>query len=159
LASRYAVGNERLQLRGIALAYGTLGILSVAIYLSPNMYVAFGLLTIYAVGQYSTAGPLLATIQTLVPERMRATAIALIYLCANLIGMGLGPLAVGVLSDAFQHLAGNASLRFSLLALSPGFLWVAWHLYRASVTVNEDIEAVYLGNSSVTGKLVAAIQS
>ena len=48
-----------------------------------------------------------AVIQTLVPKRMRATSIALIYLFANLIGMGLGPLAVGVLSDALRPLLGE----------------------------------------------------
>ena len=41
-------------------------------------------------------GPLFATIQTLVPQRMRATSIAIIYLFANLIGLGLGPLATTV---------------------------------------------------------------
>ena len=44
-----------------------------------------------------------ALIQSLVPERMRAMSIALLFLCANLIGIGLGPLAVGALSDALRY--------------------------------------------------------
>ena len=150
LASRYAVRNERLQLKAIAVMYVVLGVLSVSIYLSPNQYLAFGLLAIFTVGQYSIAGPLLATIQTLVPERMRATSIALIYLFANLIGMGLGPLAAGMMSDAFRPFAGEDSLRLSLLALSPGYLWVAWHLRRASMTVTRDIESVHSGEQHTT---------
>ena len=142
LAMRYARGKEGIQLKGIAAMYSCLALLSVGIYLSTSMYVAFALLTMSAFCQYSTGGPLLSTIQTLVPERMRATAIALIYLFANLIGMGIGPLLVGVLSDAMRQIAGEESLRYSLLALSPGFLWVAWHLYRASTTVSGDIDRV-----------------
>ncbi len=41
---------------------------------------------------------------------MRAMSVAIIYLFANLIGMGLGPLAAGVLSDLFRAWAGEESL-------------------------------------------------
>jgi len=145
VATRYALRNERLQLMGIAVTYIVLGVVSVCVYLSPNKYLAFALLGIFSVGQYAIAGPLLAIIQTLIPERMRATAIAFIYLFANLIGMGLGPLAAGVMSDAWRHVAGEESLRLSLLALSPGYFWVAWHIRRASMTVTRDIESVHSG--------------
>jgi MFS family permease len=94
------------------------------------------------VGGATVLGPLFATVQTLVPERMRAMAIALIYLVSNLIGMGLGPLAAGAMSDAFRPWAGENSLRFALLALCPGYLWGAWHLWRASTTVAYDLAPV-----------------
>jgi len=47
-------------------------------------------------------GPLFAIVQTLMPQRLRAVSISLIYLFGNLVGMGLGPLAIGALSDRFR---------------------------------------------------------
>jgi hypothetical protein len=39
-----------------------------------------------------------------------------------------------------------------LLTLSPGYLWGAWHLWRASRTVTRDIEAAQLDHEIVHGK-------
>jgi MFS family permease len=86
-----------------------------------------------------TNGPLFAVIQTLVPEPMRATAIAVVYLFANLIGIGLGPWAAGALSDGLRPLVGDESLRYAMLILCPGFLWGAWHLWEANKTVMADL--------------------
>jgi MFS family permease len=141
-ASRAASQNERLQLQWMAVGYCSFGVLSVALYLCSSQYFAFALLAIAVVGQNMVTGPLFATIQTLVPHRMRATSVAIIYLFANLIGMGLGPLAAGALSDAFRPFAGEQSLRYALLILSPGYLWGGWHLWAASRTVMSDLQAV-----------------
>ena len=141
-ASRRAANNEPLQLNAMAIAYCGFALVSAGIFLSPNQYVAFGLTAVSVVLGASTAGPLFATIQTLVPEGMRATSIAAIYLVANLIGMGLGPLAAGAISDALRPVAGEESLRYALLALSPGYVWSAWHLWRASKTVTADLQRV-----------------
>jgi hypothetical protein len=87
----------------------------------------------------AATAPLFATIQTLIPEDRRAMSIAIIYLFSNLIGMGLGPLATGVLSDLLRRAFGEESLRYALLALCPGYLWAAWHAWRASTTVRDDL--------------------
>jgi hypothetical protein len=71
---------------------------------------------------------------------MRAMAIALVYFFSNLIGMGVGPLMVGALSDGLRPWLGEESLRYALMMLCPGYLWAAWHLWRASRTVFRDIE-------------------
>ncbi|WP_129782640.1 spinster family MFS transporter [Peristeroidobacter soli] len=139
LASRHAPHNESLQLKALAVVYCGFGALSTCMYLSQSLYLALTLMGISAIGITTANGPFFATIQTLIPERMRAMAISLIYLFANLIGMGLGPLVAGMLSDAFQPIVGGESLRYALLALSPGYLWGAWHLWKASETINEDL--------------------
>lgn len=141
VAARYAADNEGLQMRCGAIAVGTLAVFSCLIYISYNRYVAFMLLGLTAIGVTMINGPLFATIQTLVEERMRATVIALVYLSANLIGMGLGPLAAGSLSDALRPRFGGESLRYALLILSPGYFWAAWHMWRASQTVAHDLKA------------------
>lgn len=141
LASRYAANNERLQLKGLSIAYCSFGLISACIYLSENQYVALGFMVLATLGGNAVNGPLFATIQTLVQPRMRAMSVAIIYLFANLIGMGLGPLAAGALSDAFRPWWGEESLRYALLVLCPGYLWAGWYSYQASMTVNDDLAA------------------
>jgi len=138
-AARHAVSNERRQLRGAALAYSGAGLVSVLIYMSGNRFAALLAVGAATVGLAIANGPLFATIQTLVPERMRAMSIATIYLFANLVGMGLGPLAAGTLSDLLRPWQGEESLRYALLLLCPGYAWAAWHVWRAGRTVTEDI--------------------
>jgi len=146
LASRYAAHNERVQLKVMSIVMACYGAISAFVYLAPNVYVAFGLLGIGYMTFATAYGPLFATVQTLVPEHMRAISIALIYLFANLIGLGLGPLLVGALSDAFRHFLGDESLRYALLTLCPGYAWVAWHLLRASQSVERDLAALANGS-------------
>jgi MFS family permease len=148
-ASRCAPDNERAQLKAAAIVYASLAIISPFIYLSPNYYFAFALLGVVAVGGSSINGALVATIQTLVPERMRAMSIALIFLFANLIGMGLGPLAAGALSDGLRQWVGDESLRYALLILSPGYLWAAWHFWYASRSVTQDLIAAHCAEMRV----------
>lgn len=142
LASRYAAHDERRQLRVMAVGYCVFTVVSAFIYLSPNQYAALAFMSIATLGVHMALGPLFATMQTLVPEHMRAMSIALVYLFANLIGLGLGPLAAGALSDGLRPLVGEESLRYALLALCPGYFWAAWHLWRASKTVNRDVQAL-----------------
>ena len=139
LAARYAAGNEPLQLKAAGVMFCFFALAFVAIHATDNVYVAFASMTLAAVGSYTINGPFFATMQTLVPQRMRAVAIAIIYLFANLIGMGLGPVAAGALSDALRPWAGEDSLRYALLALSPGYLWAGWHLWQAGRTVTRDL--------------------
>ena len=156
LATRYAANNERLQLKAMAVAYSSFSVFAALIYLSPSAHLAFGWMGLAVLGLATTNGPILATIQTLVPPQMRATCIAIIYLFSNLIGIGLGPMAVGALSDALRPLFGEESLRYALLILSPGYLWGAWHLWRASKTVTRDVQAVQ--GESEAESLRAALQ-
>lgn len=145
LASRAAAKNERLQLAAMALAYCSFGVISTGIYLTTDPYVAFTLMALSAVGLATATGPMFATIQSLVRPNLRAMAVAMLYLFSNLIGMGLGPLAVGALSDLLSPAFGNESIRYGLLILCPGYLWGAWHLWKGSTTVAADLEAVQRG--------------
>lgn len=125
--------DERLHLGVTAGLYAVTGAVSPFIYLLPNVYWAFALLGLVSFGYFWTFGPVVAAIQTLVPERMRATAFAILYLFVNLIGIGLGPLAVGLVSDA------SGSLQIALLVFSPGYLWAAWHLWKGSLSIASDL--------------------
>lgn len=141
LASRYAANNERLQFRVMAAAYLAFGIDHVLAYSCSNAYLAFILL---GLGSFiaATSGPIMAACQTLVPGRMRGMSIAVLSLFTQLIGSGLGPLAVGMLSEALHPAFGRQSLRYALIALCPGFAWGAWYMWRASRTVTNDLAVI-----------------
>jgi MFS transporter, Spinster family, sphingosine-1-phosphate transporter len=141
-ASRYAANNEPLQLKVVAavnVAFN--GVVWALIYFSHNYHVALLLMGLSALGGTMIYGPLFSTLQTLVPANMRALSIAIVMLCANLIGMGLGPLAVGIISDELTPKFGAESLRYALLAFCPGWLWVSWHIWHASRTFLTDMSA------------------
>lgn len=48
-------------------------------------------------------------------------------------------MAAGVLSDALMAHVGSDSLRYALLALSPGYIWCTWHLWRAGRTISKSL--------------------
>jgi MFS family permease len=60
-------------------------------------------------------GPAVALTHMLVKVRMRAVASSIMIFFINLIGMGLGPQAVGIISDAMTPEYGDEGLRWSLL--------------------------------------------
>lgn len=82
-------------------------------------------------------GPTYAAIQNLAPENMRTQASALFLFMFNLVGLGLGPLVIGIASDALAPSMGSDSLRYAMAAglsavLLGGFLfWRAAPLYRS----------------------------
>lgn len=141
LAARYAPGDEAAQLRVLAALNAVFGLISAATYASGNPYVALSLVGLSMFGVGLEAGPLFATVQTVIPERMRAVSISVVFLFANLVGTGLGPLVVGSLSDALHPFLGQESLRYALLAMCPGYLWGGWQLWRGAQTVRADVEA------------------
>ena len=76
-------------------------------------------------------GPTLALIQTLSPVPMRAVASAIKMFCLNLIGMGLGPLIVGLLSDALTPVFKGTALNVALASYTILGLWGALHFWLA----------------------------
>jgi MFS family permease len=96
-------------------------------------------LTLAALGAQSictgvAGAPAYAAIQGLVQPRVRVTAAAIFLLGLNLIGLGLGPVAAGALSDLFaSHGAGaGPALRWALLGVTEVVLVAAMLLIGAS---------------------------
>jgi predicted MFS family arabinose efflux permease len=85
-------------------------------------------------------GPTFAMAQALVPPPMRAQAAAVLLFILNMIGMGLGPQFVGLLSDLLVPRFGVESIRWSLLVtIVIGALWSAVHYFLAARTLREDL--------------------
>jgi MFS transporter, Spinster family, sphingosine-1-phosphate transporter len=115
-------------------------------------------------------GPIYAAVQGLSPVRMRATAVAIMLFVINMIGLGLGPLLIGIGSDVFAKqvfaspdgvaifatfcakgaatakdaacLAASAEgLRLSLLCSASIGLIALWAFWMARKTIVQDLAA------------------
>jgi predicted MFS family arabinose efflux permease len=81
-------------------------------------------------------GPTFASIHNLVQPQSRAQATAILLFVSNLLGMGIGPLVVGMLSDALQPSLAEMAIRYALLcslavvALGSVLYWRAGTHYR-----------------------------
>ena len=85
-------------------------------------------------------GNTLAMTHGLVGLRMRALASAILFFILNLIGLGLGPWVIGLLSDLLAPTLGQESLRHAMLYLLPAMMtWSVIHFYLASRTLKEDL--------------------
>jgi hypothetical protein len=70
--------------------------------LSPSVPVAIVLLAVVSLIGSFWYGPVYATAQSIVEPRMRATTAAILLFIINLVGLGMGPVAVGALSDGLS---------------------------------------------------------
>ncbi|HTO68868.1 MAG TPA: MFS transporter [Myxococcota bacterium] len=87
-------------------------------------------------------GPTFAMTQTLVKPQMRALASSILLFIINLIGLGLGPLLVGWISDLLRPSFGEDSLRYALLiVVVGGGSWATLQYVLASRTLAKDLEA------------------
>ncbi len=84
-------------------------------------------------------GPCLALTHGLVGLRMRAMASAIMLFIINLIGLGIGPWATGLLSDFLRPEFGNQSIRYALVTMVMVNIWCATHYYLATRTLREDL--------------------
>jgi MFS family permease len=85
-------------------------------------------------------GPVYSSVQGLVRPPLRALASAVLLFAQNLVGLGLGPLLFGVLSDFVRPLAGEDSVRWvlycaALLGLLPALLF-----WRASLRLDAALD-------------------
>jgi len=84
-------------------------------------------------------GAILAVTQGVVSAKMRALSSAVYYFVLNLVGMGLGPLAVGLLSDYLTPSYGDYSLRYALFIVSNFYLICIYFYWKAGEYVEEEM--------------------
>ena len=123
----------------VALAMAITVPLYYMVYLSPNSYSSFlWLIVPIFLGNFYQATTFSQT-QGVVELRMRSVAAAILLFIINIIGLGFGPQAVGLLSDFLNPEYGKESLRYSLLILTTIKLWCAYHYYLAGKYLKEDL--------------------
>jgi len=98
-----------------------------------------------AVATFLTAvymGPSLAVIHNLVDAHTRALASAVFFLILNLIGLGLGPLTIGYISDLLSTDYGVESLRYAFMfSFIPGTISIIL-FYLASRTYKHEVAVI-----------------
>ena len=88
-------------------------------------------------------GAALAVTHSMVGLRQRAVASAVLFFLINLIGLGLGPLIIGTVSDVLRPSLGDADgLRYAILATAlVGKTWCVLHFFLAGRSLEKDLSA------------------
>jgi predicted MFS family arabinose efflux permease len=125
LADRFGRARRRYYAIIPALAFAATVPLFVAAVMSKSLALAFVLFLLPTALGLVWLGPVLSSIQHVVPPNMRATASAIFLFVNNLIGIGLGTVVLGAISDALQARFGADSLRYAILAGTTFYLVAA----------------------------------
>lgn len=141
-ASLWGEDNEPRQMRMSAVTVAALVPFFIAFLTVPEKYQALMALVPLVVVFNVFLGPTYALLQRLVPDDMRATMMSVVMMLANLLGMGLGPQIVGILSDLLRPTLHTDSLRYAMLIMSFVALWSAYHFWHVGRTVVEDLRQV-----------------
>ena len=139
LADRYGARDTRWYLWIVSVALIASTPLFFGVYLSNTAFASLMFLILpILLGNFYQATTFSQT-QGLVSLRMRSVAAAVLLFILNMIGLGAGPQAVGILSDVLQPSYGDESLRYALLILSTVQIWAAYHYYQAGKSLKEDL--------------------
>jgi len=126
-------------------AIGTLtaGVLLVPMMLIGQQYLMWGIYIVASLCLATFLGPTIAMAHALVGPRYRALSSSVLFFVLNIIGLGLGPLTVGAISDALAPSMGIESIRWAIMStsvaafLSAGFYFNAARYVRNDLRVSE----------------------
>lgn len=140
IADHLGQTDHRRALRFIGLTVLLTALPYAVMFLSESWQVALLVFLVPAATANVYLAPVLSQAQGLVSLKMRAMASALALLIINVIGLALGPLLTGVLSDLLEPRFAEESMRYSLLIVTSTALpWAAWHYFRAGQTIDADL--------------------
>lgn len=141
LADRYGANDKRwyLWISGIPAAC-SVPLMFTAVFIG-DPRLALGFLFFATMLGAFYLGPTIAIAHTLVSPSMRAMASAILFFILNLIGLGLGPLVVGMISDMLAPAYGSESLRYALGIVSFVNLLSAAFFFLAARKLLADLKA------------------
>lgn len=140
LADKFGAKNRRHVLTAPAVGMALAVPLAIAAYHAPSWPLALALLFLPTVFNSFYYGPTYSAAQGLVPLRARAIAAATMLFFQNLIGLGLGPLFFGMLSDWLQPSLGADSVRYVLYGAAVLGLVPAFFFWRCGLRLNEELD-------------------
>ena len=106
LADRLGKGDPAWRLNLVAIVLLLMTPAWTAVFLATRTPAVLALLVLPGALLGFYLGPTFAMVQSLAEPKLRATAAALLLFLGSVFGLGLGPLAVGALSDALAPIAG-----------------------------------------------------
>ena len=110
-------------------------------YWAEDWRIAVALLILPTILNSAYYGPAYGCVQGLVRPEARAIAASLVVFGQNLIGLGMGPLLFGMLSDWLQPMAGDDSVRWVLYGAAWLGLIPAFFFWRASLRLNAELKS------------------
>jgi predicted MFS family arabinose efflux permease len=133
LASTWLVRRDtRWELWLPAIAFSLSLPLFVALFLSPTAWLALSLKVCANFLTSIALGVSLAAVQSFAEPNRRAAAISLVLLFSNILGGGVGPYLIGMISDILAPSVGRESLRYALLASCAMLGWAVIHYVLAA---------------------------
>jgi len=140
LADRYGSIDRRHVLTAPAIGMAVAAPIAFLAYQATSWPVALALLIGPTFLNSLYYGPTYSAAQGLVPLRARAVAAATVLFFQNLIGLGLGPLFFGMLSDWLQPAYGEDSVRYVLYGAAFLGLIPAFFFWRCSFRLNDELD-------------------
>ena len=140
IADRWGAKNRRHVLTAPAVGMVVTIPFALLAFMTDNWLLALFLLIVPTICNSLYSGPTYSSVQGLVPLRARAIAAAVLLFFQNLIGLGLGPLFFGMMSDLLQPAYGEESVRYVLYGATFLGLLPAFFFWRCSLRLNEELD-------------------
>ena len=140
IADRWGAKNRRHVLTAPAVGMVVTIPFALLAFMTDNWLLALFLLIVPTICNSLYYGPTYSSVQGLVPLRARAIAAAVLLFFQNLIGLGLGPLFFGMMSDLLQPAYGEESVRYVLYGATFLGLLPAFFFWRCSLRLNEELD-------------------
>ncbi len=114
LADRFGATDRRHVVTAPAIGMALAVPVAFAAYQATDWRVSLALIMVPNVLNSLYYGPVFSSVQGLVAPHQRAVASAMLLFCQNLLGLGLGPLFFGMISDLLKPEFGEESVRYVL---------------------------------------------
>jgi len=140
LCDRFGQNDARLYIWIPACAIVVALPFQLAVYFMTDYRAAMLVYTIPVLLNATYLGPMLAMTHGLVSLRMRAVASSVLFVVLNFIGLGLGPLVTGILSDVLTAEYGvSAGIQWALAIVTVINIWAALHYIAAAPHLRGDL--------------------
>lgn len=141
LADHFGRHDRRHMLTAPAIGLAVAAPMLFLAYDATDWRVALALLAVPTILNALYYGPTYAIVQQLVRPQARAMATAIMVFAQNLIGLGLGPLFFGMMSDYLKPMAGDESVRWVLYGAAWLGIIPACFFWRASLRLTAEMAA------------------
>jgi predicted MFS family arabinose efflux permease len=138
LADRLGTKDQRWYARLPAIAWLITTPMFLLAFVSPSLWVVWPLLLLPNALNILWLGPVTTAVQHLAPQHMRSSASGSFLFINNLIGLGIGPLLIGAVSDLLKSRYGIESLRYAAMGSTLFYLLAAGLMLLAVRTIRRD---------------------
>lgn len=104
-----------------------------------DIFLVCAMLALTIVVTTSFVALVLTSIQSVLPAHLRGMGMAGLMFASNLLGVGAGPLLIGLLSDALTQSLGDEALRYAMIISTSIIGWAAIHFFLAAKHLREEL--------------------